>query len=322
VIENPPELVERAITLARLDPDSSVTVDGATLKLREWLARGRELTRIARPLIERLAARSGDPVIAGWLRPENAESLREVFKSRQLIDLLQEFPAVWDAPSLVQALRPLTPRLYSIASSRQEVGEQAHLAVAVIDYERAGERRQGAVSAQLAARGAGEMLRVFIEPNPRFRLPTDGDRALIMIGAGTGVAPYRGFLQARVAGGARGRHWLILGARNRELDFLYQAEWLEALKRGTLQRLDVAFSRDQADKRYVQHCLRENGEALYRALEEGACLYVCGDAERMAADVQEALLDVISAHGGRSRESAQEYLATLASARRFARDVY
>jgi sulfite reductase (NADPH) flavoprotein alpha-component len=196
--------------------------------------------------------------------------------------------------------------------------------VAAVAYDHGNARRVGAAShhlAQLDASG-GPRVRAYLEPNPRFRLPVDGARDLIMIGPGTGVAPFRGFLQQRIESGASGRHWLVFGGRHLASDFLYQVEWLEARRAGHLHRLDVAFSRDQSEKVYVQHRLREHGETLWRWIEEGACLYVCGDAQRMAPDVHEALLAVIERHGGRSRERAEETLAALAAERRYARDVY
>jgi sulfite reductase (NADPH) flavoprotein alpha-component len=216
----------------------------------------------------------------------------------------------------------LSPRLYSIASSRREVGNEVHITVAVVDYERDGEQRLGAASSQLAMQQPGARVRAYIEPNPRFRLPADGTRDVIMIGPGTGVAPFRGFLQARVADGAPGRNWLLFGARHRERDFLYQLEWLAAQKQKHLHRLDVAFSRDQAHKIYVQDRMREHGAELFAWLEGGAHLYVCGDAERMAPDVEAALLEIITVHGGRTPEAAREYLSELLAARRYARDVY
>jgi sulfite reductase (NADPH) flavoprotein alpha-component len=223
---------------------------------------------------------------------------------------------------LVRALHPLAPRLYSVASSRREVGDEAHLTVALIDYRHDGERRVGPASWQIGAASPGAKFKAFVESNPRFRVPLDGSRDVIMIGPGTGVAPFRGFLQQRRADGARGRNWLIYGGRRRERDFLYQLEWLEALKRRQLHRLDVAFSRDQEQKVYVQQRIREHGAELFAWLEGGASVYVCGDAERMAPDVHAALIEVIATHGARSAEDAADYLNALAQGKRYARDVY
>ena len=322
VVDNPAATVHRILELTRLDPAHAVTVDGTTRSLGQWLTGHREVTRLARPLLEQLALHSGRDERGGWLDPAQVEQFRRQLKQLQVADLLQRFPAEWEAEALVRALHPLAARLYSVASSRREVGDEAHLTVAVVEYDYQGERRVGPASWQLATAARGARLRAFIEPNARFRVPADGSRDLVMIGPGTGVAPYRGFLQQRVADGARGRHWLVYGGRHRERDFLYQLEWQEALKRRTLTRLDVAFSRDQASKLYVQDRLREHGRELYAWLEGGAHLYVCGDAERMAPDVHAALLDVVATHGGRSREQASEYLSDLARNRRYARDVY
>jgi sulfite reductase (NADPH) flavoprotein alpha-component len=321
-IENPAPTVERVLALTGLDPDGVVTIEGATRPLREWLARHREVTRVARPLIEQIVRRTANSRLRAWLEPGGAAQLRAALKTLQVADLLKQFPPFWDAQGLVQALHPLSPRLYSIASSQREVGQEAHLTVAVVDYQSNGEQRVGAASWQLAHQPVGAKLRVYVEPNPRFRLPADGTRDVIMIGPGTGVAPFRGFLQARVADGAPGRNWLIFGARHRESDFLYQLEWLDAVRKKQLHRLTVAFSRDQAHKIYVQDRMREHGAEIFSWLEGGAHLYVCGDAEHMAPDVEAALLEIIAQHGRRTPDEAREYLSGLLAQRRYARDVY
>jgi len=322
LLENPTRSVERVLELTSLEPGAPVTIEGTTHSLREWLTSRREIAKLARPLIERLAEKSASEELNRWLKPEHSTELRRAFKELQVADLLKRFPTTWEPEAFVRALHPLAPRLYSAASSRREVGEEAHLTVAVIDYRHDGERRVGPASWALANATPGTRFKAYIEPNARFRVPADGTRDAIMIGPGTGVAPFRGFLQQRRADGARGRNWLIFGGRHRERDFLYQTEWLEALKRRQLHRLDVAFSRDQDHKVYVQDRIREQGAELFRWLEGGASLYVCGDAERMAPDVHAALIEVISTHGGRSAEEAGEYLNELAQGKRYARDVY
>jgi sulfite reductase (NADPH) flavoprotein alpha-component len=322
VLDNPAAAVERVLERTALDPSQPVTVGVVTRTLREWLTSEREIARIARPLLVELAERSGSTELGALLTADRAADLRRLLKELQVADLLKRFPVAWDAQRLVGALHPLAPRLYSAASSRREVADEAHLTVAVVDYQSDGERRVGPASWQLAVAQPGARLRAYVEPNPRFRVPADGSRDVIMIGPGTGVAPFRGFLQQRVADGARGRHWLVLGGRHRERDFLYQLEWQEALKRRQLARLDVAFSRDQPQKLYVQDRLRAQGRELYAWLEGGAHLYVCGDAERMAPDVHAALIEIIGQHGGRSPEDAAAYLGELAQAKRYARDVY
>ena len=322
IAENPVATTERLLELTRLDPTAPVAIDGVSHSLREWLSSRREITRLSRPLLERLAELSGASELAGWLAPGQSSQLRGALKQLQVADLLKRFPAEWQAESLVRALHPLAPRLYSVASSRRAVGDEAHLTVAVIDYLYGGERRVGPGSWQIAIANPGAKLRAYIEPNTRFRVPSDGARDAIMVGPGTGVAPFRGFLQQRIADGAHGRNWLIYGGRHRDSDFLYQLEWQDALKKRGLHRLDVAFSRDQADKVYVQHRIAEHGRELFAWLEAGASLYVCGDAERMAPDVHAALVDVVATHGARSTEDATSYLAALAQAKRYARDVY
>jgi sulfite reductase (NADPH) flavoprotein alpha-component len=321
--DNPPEVVDGVLAVLGVPADHPVTIEGRTLPLGDWLARERELTRLTRPFLVQHAERSGDAELAEILSPGGEDRLRRTLKEQQLVDVLRRHPVRWEPEALVQALRPLAPRLYSIASSQQAVGDEAHLTVAVIDYQRDGERRLGAASAHLAGlSGEDARARVFVEPNDRFRLPADSARDLIMIGPGTGVAPYRGFLQQREAQGARGRHWLFFGARQFANEFLYQVEWQDAVRKGLLQRLDLAFSRDRTPRAYVQDRMREAGHDLYAWLEGGAYIYVCGDAERMAPDVHEALIDIVGKHGGHGRDAAEAYVRRLADERRYLRDVY
>jgi sulfite reductase (NADPH) flavoprotein alpha-component len=214
---------------------------------------------------------------------------------------------------LLSLLRPLAPRYYSIASSRKAVADEAHLLIAAVRYETNGRTRKGVASVDVAERRkAGERMRVFLKPNQHFRLPADTDRPMIMVGPGTGVAPFRAFLQERDATGARGRNWLVFGHRNYTHDFLYQLEWQDLLKRGVLTRLDVAFSRDQPEKRYVQHALWDARRELFAWVQEGASIYVCGDADAMAKDVHATLQRVLGA----------ETLDALRREARYLRDVY
>lgn len=318
---NPQRLVDAVLQATALDGDADVRVGDDALPLREWLLGKRELTRVARPFLAALAERSGDAALAGVLQPEQAPALAALLSDKQAIDLLQRHRADWDAASLVAALRPLQPRLYSIASSRKVVGDEAHLTVAHVEYDADGETRWGAASHLLATREEGETLPVYIEANERFRLPADTSRNIIMIGAGTGIAPFRGFVQERGAVGGNGRNWLFFGAPHQRSDFLYQLEWQRALKDGQLHRIDLAFSRDTSPKTYVQHRIAEQAGALHDWLQGGAHLYVCG-AIAMAKDVHAALLDVVAAHNGGDRDGATEFLDTLAGEGRYARDVY
>lgn len=322
--ENPAFTVDSILQALRLDGEQQVELDGAARSLRGWLTESREITRLTRPFLAQQAERSRDGVLAEVLRPGNEAALRSVLKDLQVVDVLLRHPGEWDAKSFVQALRPLAPRLYSIASSQEAVGDEAHLTVGVVDYERDGRRRQGAASSFLAGlQGDAARARVFVEHNERFRLPADASRDVIMIGPGTGVAPFRGFLQHREALGATGRNWLFFGARHFRSEFLYQLEWQEFLKRGVLTRMDAAFSRDRSTPRtYVQDRIREAGKDLHAWLEGGAHVYVCGDAEKMAPDVHAALLEVVARHGALSAEDAEAYVRRLADERRYLRDVY
>jgi sulfite reductase (NADPH) flavoprotein alpha-component len=322
ITSNPLSVVHEILAATQLEGSTPVTVGATTATLAQWLRDRREIARVGRPLIERLAERTGSSTLANALQPGQATHLRALLKQLQVADLLALHPAEWDAETLVRALNPLAPRLYSVASSRAAVGDEAHLTIAVVDYSHRGQRRVGPASWQLATSASGSRFAAFVEPNPRFRLPVDGARDIIMIGPGTGVAPFRGFVQQRAANGGVGRNWLVYGGRRRERDFLYQLEWQAAQKRGELTRLDVAFSRDTEHKVYVQDRLREHGRDLFEWLENGAHLYVCGDAERMAPDVHAALIDVVATHGGRSTDAAAEYVSELARTKRYARDVY
>ena len=319
---NPPALVDAVLATLELDGEQAITQSEQTLPLREWLSSKRELTRLSRQFVATHAAHAKSEELNALLAPDRTADFTRLLAAQQVIDLLRAYPGVWAAEEIVAALRPLTPRLYSIASSPKSVGEEAHLTVAHIEYAIDGDTRWGTASNFLARAAEGEKLPVFIEHNERFRLPKDGARDVILVGPGTGVAPFRGFVQDRAAAGANGRNWLFFGNPHARSDFLYQLEWQDALKRGELHRLDLAFSRDQAHKVYVQDCLREQGREVFAWLESGAHLYVCGDATRMAKDVHAALLDIIATHGGKSAEDAADYLNDLQAQGRYARDVY
>ncbi|MCX7515228.1 assimilatory sulfite reductase (NADPH) flavoprotein subunit [Frateuria sp. STR12] len=320
---NPPALVGQWLQALRLDGGEDVAHAGRTLPLAQWLGQECELTRLTRAFVAAHAAASGHADLMRVLRTEHAAAFAGLLASHQPIDLLHRYPGPWRASDLVAALRPLTPRLYSIASSPRAVGEaEVHLTVARIEYEAFGAPHWGAASAFLSALAEDATVPVFIESNDRFRLPADDARDIIMIGPGTGVAPFRAFVQDRRETGARGRNWLFFGNRHFTRDFLYQVEWQEALKSGALHRLDLAFSRDGARKTYVQHRLREQGRQLYAWLEDGAHLYVCGDASHMARDVHDALIDIAVAHGGHSPDAASAWLADLLTQGRYVRDVY
>ncbi|HKE48352.1 MAG TPA: assimilatory sulfite reductase (NADPH) flavoprotein subunit [Rhodanobacteraceae bacterium] len=319
---NAPALVEAIVAALGEKPDRGIAIGGDEHAFATWLGEKRELTRLTRPFLVAHAERARADALDRALKPGGEDALRRILSDYQLVDLLREFPAPWDANELVAALRPLAPRLYSIASSRKAVGDEAHLAVALVAYEAFGSAHRGAASAFLSPKGDADHVPVFIEPNDRFRLPADPARDIVMIGPGTGVAPFRAFLQERAETGARGRNWLFFGNPHFRSDFLYQVEWQQALKQQTLHRLDLAFSRDQSEKVYVQHAIRRAGRELFAWIENGAHVYVCGDATRMAKDVDAALAELFVTHGGLEREDAAAALARMAQARRYARDVY
>jgi sulfite reductase (NADPH) flavoprotein alpha-component len=237
-------------------------------------------------------------------------------------DVLAKYPADWTADALVGALRPVTGRVYSIASSPAAVGDEAHLTVAIVGSDTDRKLHAGAASNFVINTAVDSNVEVWIERNERFRVPADGSRDIIMVGPGTGIAPFRGFLQEREATGATGRNWLIYGGRSLYTDFLYQLEWQQALKRKSLHRIDVAFSRDQAQKIYVQQRLKEAGKELFAWLSNGAYFYVCGDASAMAPDVHNALLDVVREQGGMDADDAQAWVADFTADGRYLRDVY
>ena len=318
---NPDPLVDAVLAATKLDGDALVARDGESLALAEWLRDKRELSRIGRPLLASVAERGAHAELARLLEAQDKSGLAAVFDTHQLIDVLRRWPAGWDADALVAALRPQAQRLYSIASSRKRVGEEAHLTVDALRYQAHGFEHVGAASGFLASLEEGGSLPVYIEPNERFRVPADASRDIIMIGPGTGVAPFRGFVQERAETGAAGRNWLLFGAQHFNTGFLYQAEWQDALAKGELHRLDLAFSRDQADRIYVQQRLREAGRDVYDWLQGGAHLYVCG-AIAMGKDVHAALLDIVAAHNGGDTEAASDYLSSLQREGRYARDVY
>ena len=317
---NPEGLVADVLTATGLDGDTLVAHDGHSLPLAQWLYEKRELTRLSRPLLAAVAQRAGAQALTQLLEPGNA-GLAALLGDHQVIDVLRRWPAEWDADGLVAALRPQAQRLYSIASSRKRVGEEAHLTLDVLRYSAHGTHHIGAASSFLAALEEDASVPVFIEPNERFRVPADSSRDILMIGPGTGVAPFRGFVQERAETGASGRNWLFFGARHFNTEFLYQTEWQDALAKGELHRLDLAFSRDQAERIHVQQRLREQGRDVYDWLQNGAHLYVCG-AIRMGKDVHAALLDILTTHNGGDADAATEYLSQLQRDGRYARDVY
>ena len=314
--QNAPPLVDALLKRLRLGGDEQVVVDETAGNLRDALLKQKEITILSRPLLEKVAATQ--PGLQKILADRDRFS--EYLATRQMIDLTHEYPLALQAQELVDSLRRLTPRLYSIASGPDTNPDEAHLTVAVVNYEKFGRQHWGSASSYLT--GGATHVPVYIEPNDHFRLPADGDTPVIMVGAGTGIAPYRAFMEQRRELGQRGDNWLIYGDRNIASDFLYQLEWLRYRKEGLLKDLDVAFSRDQREKIYVQHRLAENAEKVYDWLQRGAHIYVCGDANHMAGDVHDALLTIVQEQAGVPADRAAEYLNELKQSRRYQRDVY
>jgi sulfite reductase (NADPH) flavoprotein alpha-component len=316
--ENPPQLIDALLGALKLDGNASVTLAGEQMSLADALRHRLEITILRRAFLDAYAKAIGSDPLNALLA--DAAAARRYLSEHQVIDLIAEYPGPITAQGLVEALRKLTPRLYSLASSLDANPEEAHLTVAVVKYERFGRPHWGTASSFLSEQPGPA--RVYVQPNSHFRLPQEPATPIIMVGAGTGIAPYRAFVEQRIHDGANGENWLIFGDRHRHSDFLYQTEWLHHLKAGALHRLDVAFSRDQAEKRYVQHRIAEESARVYDWLERGAQIYVCGEAEHMAPDVHAALVAVVAKHGAKSDEDSEAYLKELKRTGRYQRDVY
>lgn len=319
--ENDVELVAELISELGFSANDKVKVADQELTLKEALTSKLEITQTALNFVEFWTNASQNESLLALVADKNAT--REYAANHQVIDVIKAAPASVEAQAFVDALRKITPRLYSIASSQAEVDEEVHLTVGVVEYDKDGQTRTGGASGFLSKRlEEGGEVKVFIEHNDNFRLPADGNTPVIMIGPGTGIAPFRAFLQERDATDAEGDNWLFFGDQTFTQDFLYQVEWQGYLKSGLLTRIDLAFSRDQAEKIYVQDRLREKAADVYAWLERGAHLYICGDMSRMAKDVESALLEIISEHGNKTAEQAEQYLKDLRNAKRYQKDVY
>jgi sulfite reductase (NADPH) flavoprotein alpha-component len=310
VPENHPSAVAAVQRAAGLGPDAALT---------EALTSRYDIATLTAKQMKDFAALTEDKNLAALA--DDAARRAEFLNGRQLIDLLETFPHQLDAEKFTSLLRPLAPRYYSVASSQKFVPEEAHLTIARLAYQSAGRARLGVASSMVSdRRRPGGSLNVFVKPNPHFRLPKDDAAPIVMIGAGTGIAPYRAFLQEREAVGATGKSWLIFGHRHFLYDFLYQLEIQAWLQSGILTRLDLASSRDQPEKRYVQHVLWEQRAALRAQLAEGATLYLCGDAKHMARDVDAALIRILA--DGKNPAEGQAALDALITAGRYKKDVY
>ncbi|WP_061036326.1 MULTISPECIES: assimilatory sulfite reductase (NADPH) flavoprotein subunit [Vibrio] len=319
--DNSSELANAILAKAGLSGVESVEVDGESLSIHSALVSKYEITASNPQFVTKFAELSGSKKLQKLV--EDKDKLREYAANTQVVDVLAEKKTKLSAEELVGLLRRLTPRLYSIASSQTEVDEEVHLTVGLVEYDKGDEKRYGGASGFLAQRlEEGGEVKVFVEHNNNFKLPQDDNTAIIMVGPGTGIAPFRSFIQERDNRDAEGKNWLFFGDRTFTQDFLYQVEWQKYLKSGLLTRLDVAFSRDQAEKVYVQHRILENAEQVWQWIQDGAYIYVCGDATRMAKDVHDALVFVAEQQGKLSREEAEAFINDLRKAKRYQRDVY
>jgi sulfite reductase (NADPH) flavoprotein alpha-component len=322
---NAPDIVSGLLQAAKLTGTEQVEVSGHGSKiLADALREDFDITALTRPVLTKLQAIFQSKKLAQLLEEKSADKLKDYLWGRWIIDAIKDFaPKGISASDLASLLRKLPPRLYSIASSPLAHPGEVHLTVASVRYQSHGLDRKGIASTYLADLvRKGDTVPVYTHENKNFRLPASGETPIIMVGPGTGVAPFRAFVEHRAELGQSGKSWLFFGDQRYTYDFLYQLEWQEHLTSGALTKLDVAFSRDQPEKIYVQHRILDKAKELYAWLESGAHFYVCGDASRMANDVHEALVTVVEKQGGKSREAAEAYVEDLKKSKRYQRDVY
>jgi sulfite reductase (NADPH) flavoprotein alpha-component len=318
---NDEALVDEVLALTQIDASSTVKLGDEEISIRDALIEKLELTQSYPGFVEKYATATGNPELLKLV--EDKAAMREYIEPRQIFDIIRQNPAQLEAQTLVDCLRKLQARLYSIASSQAEVEDEVHLTVGLVEFDAFGSEHLGGCSGYLARRAEeGCKVKVFSEHNDNFRLPANDETPIIMVGPGTGIAPFRAFLQERDAREASGKNWLFFGNPHFTQDFLYQVEIQGYLKSGLLTKVDVAFSRDQAEKVYVQDKLRKNSQEVFAWLEAGAHFYICGDANRMAKDVHQALVDIIKENSGKDDEQAEQYLKDLRSANRYQKDVY
>ncbi|WP_144523379.1 assimilatory sulfite reductase (NADPH) flavoprotein subunit [Bacillus pumilus] len=323
---NDPTLVDELITTCGWNADEAVTVhkNGDTLPLKEALTSHFEITVLTKPLLQKLADLTKNEALHSLLKEGNEEKLKAYIAGRDLVDAARDFgPFEGTAADFTAILRKIPARLYSIASSLKANEEEVHLTIGAVRYDAHGRERQGVCSILCAERlEPGDTLPVYIQHNQNFKLPENPDTPIIMVGPGTGIAPFRSFIQEREEIGASGKSWLFFGDQHFVTDFLYQTEWQKWLKDGVLTKMDVAFSRDSEEKVYVQHQMKKQSKELFEWLEQGASVYVCGDEKHMAHDVHHTLLSIIQEEGAMSKEKAESYLANLQQQKRYQRDVY
>ena len=320
---NSDRLVDEWLSVTGLDGQTPVEVgEHGLMSLRSALTERIEIAHISRDLVRFVQERTGDPTLAELLKPENKRALSDWSWGRQSIDLLAQLPVWASAHEWLRILKRLQPRLYSISSSPKECPGEAHLTVSPVRYNFQGVPRRGVCSTYLADRSPGDRVAVYLQPSSNFRPPRESDTPMIMIGPGTGIAPFRAFLQERRALGHTGPNWLFFGEQHAATDYYYRDELEQMRNDGFLTELDLAFSRDQQQKVYVQHLMRQRGAQLWRWLQDGAQLYVCGTADPMAKDVDRALRDIAAEHGNLDPDAATAYVQSLSADKRYHRDVY
>ena len=322
--QNDPELVDELINELGFSAIEPVTTpDGLACELRDALINHYDITGVKKPFLTKWLALTGNPELEALLAAEDKAVMSNYLWGRDILDVAREFPAKFEsAEQFIVLLKKIMPRLYSIASSPNFVKGQVGLCVGAVRYTERDRKRGGVCSTYMADRlKAGNTAKVFIHTNKNFRLPADGSKTIIMVGPGTGIAPFRSFWQERVHAGATGINWLFFGNPYKATDFCYEDEITKLVEEGKL-KLSIAWSRDQAEKVYVQHLMIQEGEGIWQQLQEGAYFYVCGDAARMAKDVDNALKQIAETYGKLSAEEAEAYVADLKKAHRYQRDVY
>lgn len=320
--ENDESLVNALVTALQFNPQAQVTVFDEVMQLKDALQKKLEITVLSKPLLQKISAYTVHEKFAKLI--ESATAWKDYARGRDLVDIAEDFaPFTWDAQQFVNLLRKIPARLYSIASSQLANSDEVHLTIGKVSYETNGRVRFGVCSGSVAGRvNIGDTLPIYVHKNPNFRLPEQADTPIIMIGAGTGIAPYRAFLEEREELGIAGNTWLIFGDQHFVTDFLYQTDWQRWLASGILAQMDIAFSRDTDKKIYVQHKIEEKAQAFYEWLEQGAVIYVCGDEKSMAADVDQTIRRIIEQQGNKTPEEAKAYINELKQHKRYQRDVY
>lgn len=322
--ENDPELVNQLLGELKWNPEESVTINkqGEVRSLKDSFSTYYEITTLTKPLLEKVAKLTENSDLQELVN--DSEKVKSYLEGHDLLDLIRDFGPVNSSPQeFVELLRKMPARLYSIASSLNANPDEVHLTIGAVRYQAHGRDRKGVCSIFTAERlQPGDTVPVYIQHNENFKLPENPETPIIMVGPGTGAAPFRSFMQEREEIGAEGKSWMFFGDQHFVTDFLYQTEWQKWLKDGVLTRMDVAFSRDTAEKVYVQHRMLEQSKELFQWLQEGAHIYICGDEKNMAHDVHQTLIDIIENEGSLSREEAEAYLADMQQQKRYQRDVY